>query len=103
MTDIGKLIEKNDDKLKMRESELIDKVNARYEKAIKNAIREFKVLEKIDSKVSNAQVRKIIEKTMKAFEEEMNKLIHPIAEATQDSYKEGLSETGQILKETLGE
>ena len=102
MTDIGTLIKQNDGKLKEREEVLITRINIAYEKAIKNAIKEFKELEQIDSKVSTAQVKKILERALNAFSEEMDRLVSPIAEATQDSYEEGLNETGQILKKLKG-
>jgi acyl-CoA reductase-like NAD-dependent aldehyde dehydrogenase len=105
MADIGKLIEQNDDNLKVRENELINKVNIAYEKAIKEAFKEFKYLEKLNPNIkpSKEQVRKILKRTMAAFSEEMEKLIEPISKATQESYQEGLSETEQILKELKGE
>jgi len=100
MADIVKLIEKNDDKLKVREDKLIEQINTAYESAIKEAIKEFKYLEKLNANItpSRAQVANILKKTMTAFSEEMEKLVDPITKATQESYDEGLHETGQIVK-----
>jgi protoporphyrinogen oxidase len=98
VTNIVKLIEQNDDKLKVREDKLIERINLAYEKAIKEAIKEFKHLEKIDQKPSRVQVANILKKTMNAFSEEMEKLVDPITKATIESYDEGLNETGQIVK-----
>jgi predicted transcriptional regulator len=100
VADIVKLIEKNDDKLKVRENKLIEQINTTYERAIKEAIKEFKYLEKLNPNIkpSKAQVANILKKTMSAFSEEMEKLVDPITKTTQESYDEGLSETGQIVK-----
>jgi membrane-associated HD superfamily phosphohydrolase len=98
--EILKLIKRNDEAIKQRENTLTDKVEEAYNRAIAAAIKEFKELENIseNKKVSSQEVKRILDKTLKAFGEEFQLLVKPIQEATIESYEEGMSETGQILK-----
>ncbi len=97
--ELRRIIESNDQKLKVREQKLIRDIDIAYEKAVKEAIKEFKYLEKLnpDVKPSNSQVKKILIKALNAFQEEYNSLIEPIKKAMEESYGDGLSEAGQIL------
>jgi len=105
MVDIQKVVEENDRILKEREQRLIQEINRIYDKAVSAATREFKYLESLNPNIkpSSAQVRKILSKTLSAFETEFKVLVEPIAEATRDSYEEGLRETGQIVGAAKGE
>lgn len=98
--DIKKLIEKNDAILTEKENSLIQEMNEKYDKAVKEAQKEFRYLEKLnpDVKVSSNQVQKILDKTVGKFSEEMNKLTESISSASRKSYEDALSETSQIVK-----
>jgi len=98
MVDIKKVVEENDRILKNREQELIQKINEVYDKAVRKATEEFKPLEKIDLMSINTQVKRILARTIKVFQDEMKTLVEPIAKATRESYEEGLRETGHILE-----
>jgi len=99
MVEIKGLIEQNDQKLKQRESELIGRINEAYSRAINAAMEEFRYLEKLnpDIQPSDAQVKKILDKTMKAFRKEFDVLVKPIQEATKESYLEGLEEASELV------
>lgn len=86
--------------LSFREEKLIKKANTIYNSAVERATKEFKKLEGIaeGKKLSDAEVKSILNKASKAFATEFKKLVQPIIEATQDSYEDGLAETGQIVK-----
>jgi len=105
MTDIQKVIEQDDQKLKLRENELINKINDAYDRAITAARKEFKALEAVseNKKVSSQEVKRILKKTMTVFKKEYDTLIEPIQKMTLECYEEGLEETGKILKELKGE
>jgi len=98
-----KMIEQDDQKLKLRENELINKINDAYDRAITAARKEFKALEAVseNKKVSSQEVKRILEKTMTVFKKEYDILIAPIQKMTLECYEEGLEETGKIL-EALG-
>jgi len=99
LVEIKELIEQNDQKLKKRESDLITKVNEAYTKAIEAAREEFKYLEKLNPSIkpSDGQVKRILDKTMKAFSEEFDELVKPFQEAIRTSYEEGLQETSELV------
>jgi len=99
MEDAKKLIEQNDLDLKKREDELIKEVNKAYDKAIKRAMVEFKYLEKINPKVkpSSIQVRKIVERVIKTFGNEFNKLADPFQKELVHQYEEALKESATLL------
>ena len=99
MEEVRRLIESDDQKLKLREQKLIQKINVAYEKAVKEAMKEFKYLEKLNPDITptHVQVKKILAKALVAFQKEYESLVEPIREAMKESYEDGLGETGQIL------
>jgi hypothetical protein len=99
MEEARMLIEQNDVDLKAREDELIQKVDTAYEKAIKEAVKEFKYLEKLNPKVkpSSGQVRKIVERVIESFSQEFNELTEPFQKELVAQYAEGLKEASQLL------
>ena len=101
MVDIRKVIENNDQAIRLREDALVDRVNRAYDRAIAAAIKEFKGLESIseNKKVSSQEVKRILDKTLKAFRSEFEVLVSPIQKATLESYEEGLRETSEIVAE----
>ena len=100
MDNIKNVIEKTDAEISELETELIHKVNLAYAKAVKAAQKEFKALELLNPgiKVSNAEVQRILVKTLDAFEKEYMVLVKPIQEATRKSYELGIKETSQFIK-----
>lgn len=93
------LIGSNDQKLKLREQRFIQEVNTAYEKAVEKSIREFKKLEKLssDSKIESREVKLILARALAVFQAEFAVLSEPLQEVMEESYEEGLNETGQIL------
>jgi hypothetical protein len=91
-------IKKNDLSIKHREDKLISTINDTYSKACKKALKKFKVL--IGSKETSItkDIAKVLDETIEAFSSEFNKLVNPITMTTQESYDEGLKETGQLIK-----
>ena len=99
MEEAEKLIEGNDEDLKKREDELIRKVNTAYEKAVREAVKEFKYLTLLNDRVkpSSGQVRKIVERVIKGFSKEFNELAKPFKEELGKQYGEGLLEASRLL------
>lgn len=100
MEEIKRVIEANDQKLKLREQRLIQEMNTAYERAIEEATREFRKLEKLSpgANLSDETVKRILAKVLGAFQAEFEVLVEPLQEAMKESYGEGLSETGKILE-----
>jgi hypothetical protein len=99
------LIEQNDSKLTRTEGKLKREIDRIYEKAVAEAVKEFKALEKThpNAKANSAKVKKIIDKVWKAFEKEFEKLVEPIQKETFNCYDEGLEETALAVAAGEGE
>jgi hypothetical protein len=99
MEEAQKLIEENDSELKAREDELIQQVNGAYEKAVKEAVKEFTYLSKLNPNIkpSSAQVKKIVENVMDGFGKEFNKLAEPFRKELLLQYEKGLKEASLLL------
>jgi len=99
MENLQNVIEQNDVDLKNREDALIQKVNHAYDNAVKEAIKEFQYLSKLnpDVKPSRAQVGKILDRTIGAFRGEFETLVDPFQKELVAQYEAGLREASQIL------
>jgi len=100
VNEVRDLISGNDQKLKIREEKLTLEIDTIYEQAVKKAMNEFRKLEKLDTstKLNSKEVKLIFAKALVEFQKSFKVLSEPIKEAMEDSYKEGLRETGKILE-----
>ncbi len=99
---LKQLISQNDTRLKKAEDKLTKQVDQIYNRAVVRATEEFKALEKLspDAKVDSKEVRAIVQRAIKAYDEEFEKLVKPFEEEISKCYDESLEETSLLIGAT---